>query len=189
MAAIWGLRELSSRGQLGLGGDFSVMKHWGVGSRLLSCASVIALGGAFAGTSSAHSYGPDCTSITTPTTINHDKKCVRVTKTINGNVVNNATIGETHSNEHHYESQHKDPHHGPGFFIGSGGLLTGKLINNGWILGGNTGTGALTLGQNADVQGGIFNNGGIYSRGGSGISLGYFDGDKYPHVQAAALTG
>ena len=165
------------------------MTHWGVGARLLSCASVIALGGAFAGSAQAHSYGSNCTSITHPTTINHDKKCVRVTKTINGNVVNNATVGKTHANDNHYYSNHNDPHHGPGFFIGSGGLLTGKLINNGWIFGGEHGTGALTLGKNADVHGGINNNGAIASHDGSGISLGYYDHDKYPRVQAVALTG
>src|SRR5262245_57084330 len=64
-----------------------------------------------------------CKEIDDPTTISTDKSCVRVTEEVNGDIVNNATLGQAH-------------HDRPGFFIGSGGLLTGKLINNGTITGG-----------------------------------------------------
>ena len=154
------------------------MTHWGVGARLLSCASMLVLGGTFAGGAAAHPSSPGCTSITHPTTINHDKKCVTVKKTIYGDVVNNAKVGK---------SQYGDEK--PGFFIGDGGLLKGKLVNNGGIYGGERGEGALTLGDGADVRGGIFNNGKIVSEDGSGISLGFYEDGWHGGPQEAALTG
>ena len=144
----------------------------------MSCASMLVLGGTFAGGAAAHPSSPGCTSITHPTTINHDKKCVTVKKTIYGDVVNNAKVGK---------SQYGDEK--PGFFIGDGGLLKGKLVNNGGIYGGERGEGALTLGDGADVRGGIFNNGKIVSEDGSGISLGFYEDGWHGGPQEAALTG
>jgi len=117
----------------------------------------------------------DCTNIHNPTTISTNKECVRVTDPVNGNVVNNATVGRSDRD-------------GPGFFIGYGGLLTGQLINNGTIRGGGDEWGALTLGRNADVAGGIINNGTIVSTRGNAVQLGYRE-NWWEQPRAAALTG
>jgi uncharacterized protein with beta-barrel porin domain len=118
----------------------------------------------------------DCTDIHHPTTISTDKRCVRVTDPVNGDIVNNATVGRADRDR-------------PGFFIGDyDGLITGQLINNGTIRGGGDGWGALTLGRNADVQGGIFNNGTIVSTRGNAINLGYRE-NWWEQPRGAALTG
>lgn len=153
--------------------------------RLTSVFCLLSLSPAWAG-------GYDrCLEVRTPTTITTDQRCVRVTKKVTGDVVNNAAVGRSDSER-------------PGFFIGDGrGLLTGALVNNGVIRGGGGGLGALTLGRNADVQGGIRNNGTIVSTAGNAINLGYSDDDGDDHhdddhhhhhgewslAQAVALTG
>mgnify|MGYP003898746721 CR=1 FL=1 len=60
-------------------GRFSVV-------RLSSCAFVVVLG--LAGQAAAD----DCADIHNPTTISTDKRCVRVTHPVNGDVVNNAVF-------------------------------------------------------------------------------------------------
>ncbi|MBL8779853.1 MAG: autotransporter domain-containing protein [Alphaproteobacteria bacterium] len=137
--------------------------------RLSSCAFVVVLG--LAGQAAAD----DCFDIHHPTTISTDKRCVRVTDPVNGNVVNNATVGRSDRDR-------------PGFFIGYGGLLTGQLINNGTIRGGGDEWGALTLGRNADVEGGIINNGTIVSTRGNAVQLGYRE-NWWEQPRGAALTG
>src|SRR5262245_7666352 len=97
-------------------------------------SSVLVLELSFAGAAAAD----DCRDIDHPTTISTDKRCVRVTEEVNGTITNTATVGQAHRGR-------------PGFFIGSGGLLTGQLINNGTIQGGGDDWAALTLGRNADV--------------------------------------
>ena len=145
-------------------------------ARLLSCVSFVALS-----TAPAMAHGGGCLELQAPTTINTNKKCVRVEKTIAGDVVNNATIGKDKDGE----ERHK-----PGFFIGDDGLIDGRLVNNGTIVGGRYGSGALTLGEAADVTDGIFNNGTISSALGSGISLGTVEYDEDElEIEAAALTG
>jgi fibronectin-binding autotransporter adhesin len=143
-------------------GRFSVV-------RLSSCAFVVVLG--LAGPVAAH----DCTDIHHPTTISTNKQCVRVTDPVNGNVVNNATVGRADRDR-------------PGLFIGYGGLLTGQLINNGTIRGGGDEWGALTLGRNADIQGGIINSGTVVSTRGNAVQLGYRE-NWWEQPRAAALTG
>lgn len=138
----------------------------------VALALTIALGSPRA----AHAHDDDCKHVDHPTTIDHDKKCVRVTETVAGDVVNDATLG----------LDHKDR---PGFFIGGHGLITGALVNNGTIRGGGDVWGALTLGRNADVEGGIFNNGAIVSAHGNAIQLGYREDEYWSWPRAAALTG
>jgi uncharacterized protein with beta-barrel porin domain len=135
----------------------------------LSCASLFA----FANVATADHR---CKIIDHPTTISSDKTCVRVVRKVDGDVVNNATVGDDRKDR-------------PGFFIGGRGLITGELVNNGTIKGGGDGLGALTLGQGGDVEGGIRNAGEIVSRHGNGINLGFRDPDRWWNREAAALTG
>lgn len=116
-----------------------------------------------------------CTEIERPTTINSDKRCVRVEEKVRGDVVNNATVGRADRDR-------------PGFFVGGDGLITGQLINNGTITGGGGPWGALTLGRDGDVEGGIVNNGTIVSTRGNAINLGYRE-NAWWSPRAAALTG
>lgn len=143
-------------------GRFSVV-------RLSSCAFVVVSG--LAGQAAAD----ECRDIHSPTTISTNKRCVRVTDPVHGNVVNNATVGRSDRDR-------------PGFFIGYGGSITGQLINNGTIRGGGDEWGALTLGRNADVRGGIINNGTIVSTRGNAVQLGYRE-NWWEQPRAAALTG
>ena len=84
------------------------MAHRRVVGSLLSCASVLALS---AGTAFAHPAYYGCSSLTHPGTISKDKRCVEVRKTIEGDVVNNATIGKSWGYWGHYYSK-------SGFFVG-----------------------------------------------------------------------
>jgi hypothetical protein len=162
------------------------MKQRRLVTRLLSCASILALGSAMAGVAAAH--GDGCVTLNSPTTISTNKNCVRVTNTLSGDVVNNATIGKGNAGNGVGDGNAERSE--PGFFIGDDGLIDGRLVNNGTIVGGSEGSGALTLGDDADVTGGIFNNGTIASKRGSGISLGYVEYDDHEvEIEAAALTG
>ena len=136
------------------------MAHRRVVGSLLSCASVLALS---AGTAFAHPAYYGCSSLTHPGTISKDKRCVEVRKTIEGDVVNNATIGKSWGYWGHYYSK-------SGFFVGRD--ITGELINNGKIYG---------LYVGADVEGGIVNNGKIVD-----LSLGYYSRHG---LKEASLTG
>lgn len=144
----------------------------------VSTIAMLAAAGSFGAVAEAEA---DCLNIVGPTTIGADQECARVDTTVNGDVVNNAVIGPAVS-----EGE-------AGFLIGGEGsvTITGSLINNNTILGGGFDyfgrlLGALTLGSNADVAGGIQNTGQIASESGNGINLGYGTSDSN---YAASMTG
>ncbi|MEQ1863524.1 MAG: autotransporter domain-containing protein [Micropepsaceae bacterium] len=150
------------------------MRRFSVSTKLVSFSVFFLLGGSTV--DAAWADDRRCLEIEHPTTIASDKRCVRVTEAVHGDVVNNATVGDGTRER-------------PGFFIGGDGLITGKLINNGTIKGGGDEWGAVTLGKYADVRGGIFNNGTIVSGLGNAIQLGYREDDHWSYPQRAALTG
>ncbi len=144
-------------------------------SRLLARASTIAIlaaAGQFGVVAQAQAA---CLNITAPTTtINSAQECAQVVSNTVTSVTNNAIVGPP-------------PGGGPGFFIGGEGSITGELLNNNTISGGTVLDGALTIGDGADVAGGIRNTGQIISGSGNAISLGYETTDTF--VSPASLTG
>lgn len=145
-------------------------------ARLLAHASTVAIlaaAGQFGVVAEAQAA---CQQITTPTTISSDVECARVTtNTVTGNVVNNANVGEP-----------EDESNNAAFFVGGEGSITGQLINNDTITGGDEFYGALTIGDGADISGGIFNFGQILSGAGNAIALGYQSGDFF---SPSGMTG
>ncbi len=153
------------------------MRRFSVSTKLVSFAVFLSIGGAAVDAALAGDHRhSSCLEVEYPTTITSDKRCVRVTEIVHGDVVNNAMVGDSNKDR-------------PGFFVGGYGLITGALINNGTIKGGGDDWGALTLGKNADVQGGIFNNGTIVSVRTNAIQLGYREDGYWSYPQRAALTG
>jgi hypothetical protein len=139
-------------------------------SRLLARASTVAIlaaAGQFGVVAEAQAA---CQNITAPTTINSDIECAEVIgNTVAGDVVNDAEIGVP-----------VDENSAAAFFVGGEGSITGALINNDTITGGDTFVGALTIGSGGSILGGIVNNGQIISGSGNAISIGYytFEGDS-----------
>lgn len=133
-------------------------------SRLLARASTVAIlaaAGQFGVVAEAQAA---CQNIVAPTTISSDIECAEVIGvTVNGDVTNNARIGEP-----------VDETTAAAFFVGGEGSITGALINNDTITGGDPFYGAVTIGDGSSILGGIVNNGQIISGSGNGISIGYF---------------
>ena len=143
-------------------------------ARLLAHASTVALLAAAGNFGVVAEAQAACLNITTPTTISTDQDCAEVTTTVSGNVVNNANVGPPAGG-------------GPGFFVGGEGSITGELLNNDTISGGDDETnGALTIAGGGNIAGGIRNTGQIDSANGNGISLGSGTTDSY---SSAAMTG
>lgn len=143
-------------------------------SSLVSRASIIAIvaaAGSFGHVPAAQASCEGALHVV-PGTITGFHTCA-VAKNVNGNVINNGTIGAPGEGD-------------PGFLVGTGGIL-GSLVNNGTILGGGSHsggideddgedeegygpTGALTI--TTDVTQGVTNAGLISSIYGNGLQLG-----------------
>jgi len=159
-------------------------------SSLVSRASIIAIVAAASSLGHVPAAQASCEGALTvaPGTITGVYPCA-VAKNVNGNVINNGTIGPPGEGD-------------PGFLIGTGGIL-GSLVNNGTILGGGLHaggtdeddgeeeegygpTGALTITSNVSL--GVTNAGVISSVYGNGLQLGV-GGDVEVAARPAGMVG